>query len=97
MNLCPHDFPHQSCPPEGYSYEFSELKRNVVAIWLRNHSTFSYTTEPVRTIWGFHNTKTGKYYSPVNSKKVGKEVRLSDTRSFTAMQLNLNPLERAFV
>ena len=97
MNLCPHDFTHQSCPPEGYSYEYSEFKRNVVAIWLRNHSTFSYTTEPVRTIFGFYNTKSGKYYAPINSKKMGKEVKLSDTTPYTAMPLNLNPLERAFL
>jgi len=100
MNLCPHDFTHQSCPPEGYSYEYSEFKRNVVAIWLRNHSTFSYTNEPVRTIWGMaKRNKNGSttYYAPVNSKKMGKEVRLSDTRNFTAMPLNLNPLEAAFL
>jgi len=95
MNLCPLDFPHQ--PPEGYSYEYTSFKRNVTAIWLRNHSFFVYTSDPVRTIWGFFNTKTGKYYAPINSKKVGKEVRLSDTRNFTAMPLNLNPLEAAFL
>ena len=90
-NLCPPEFPHKA--PEGYSYEFSSFKRNLTAIWLRNHSTFSYTSDPVRTIFGFYNTKTGKYYAPINSKKVGKEVRLSDTRPYTAMQPNLNPLE----
>jgi len=93
MNLCPHDFPHQ--PPKGYSYEFEQFKRNVVAIWLRNHGVFSYTTEQPRTIWGFVNTKTGKYYAKIKTKKIGKEVQLSDTRNFTAMQLNLNPLEAA--
>ena len=95
MILCPPEFTHKA--PENHSYEFFAFKRNVISIWLRNHSTFSYTTEPVRTIWGFHNTKSGKYYAPVNSKKMGKEVRLSDTRNFTAMQLNLNPLEAAFL
>jgi len=95
MNLCPLDFPHQ--PPEGYSYEYTSFKRNVTAIWLRNHSVFSYTSDPVRTIWGFFNTKTGKYYAPINSKRIGKEVRLSDTREYTAMQLNLSPLEAAFL
>ena len=95
MNLCPLDFPHQ--PPEGYSYEYTSFKRNVTAIWLRNHSVFSYTSDPVRTIFGFYNTKTGKYYAPVNSKKMGKEVKLSDTTPYTAMPLNLNPLEAAFL
>ena len=88
-------FPHD--PPEGYSYEFTSFKRNVIAIWLRNHAVFSYTSEPVRTIWGFYDSKKRKYYSPVNHKKIGKEVQLSDTRPYTAMPLNLNPLEAALL
>ena len=95
IDLCPPDFTHQA--PEGYSYEYTSFKRNVTAIWLRNHSTFSYTSDPVRTIWGFYDSKKRKYYSPINSKKVGKEVQLSDTRTYTAMPLNLNPLEAAFL
>lgn len=94
-DLCPPDFTHKA--PEGYSYEFSSFKRNVTAIWLRNHSLFVYTSDPVRTIWGFYDSKKRKYYSPVNHKKVGKEVQLSDTRTYTAMPLNLNPLEAAFL
>lgn len=94
-NLCPPEFTHKA--PEGYSYEFSSFKRNVTAIWLRNHAMFSYTSDPVRTIWGFYDSRKRKYYSPVNHKKVGKEVQLSDTRSYTAMPLNLNPLEAAFL
>ena len=93
MNLCPRDFTHQ--PPEGYSYEYTSFKRNVTAIWLRNHSTFTYTSDPVRTIFGFYDTKKGKYYAPINSKKMGKEVKLSDTTPYTAMPLHLNPLEAA--
>lgn len=95
IDLCPPDFTHKA--PEGYSYEYTSFKRNVTAVWLRNHSVFSYTSDPVRTIFGFYNTKTGKYYAPVNSKKMGKEVKLSDTTPYTAMPLNLNPLERAFL
>ena len=95
IDLCPPDFTHKA--PEGYSYEFSSFKRNITAIWLRNHSVFSYTSDPVRTIWGFYDSKKRKYYSPVNHKKVGKEVQLSDTRTYTAMPLNLNPLEAAFL
>ena len=95
IDLCPPDFTHKA--PEGYSYEYTSFKRNVTAIWLRNHSTFSYTSDPVRTIWGFYDSKKRKYYSPINSKKVGKEVQLSDTRTYTAMPLNLNPLEAAFL
>ena len=94
MNL-PDGFPHK--PPQGYSYEVKEHKRNMVSIWLRNHATFSYTSDPVRTIWGFYNTKKGCYHAPINSTKHGDQVDIEDTRDYTAMQLNLNPLMRAFL
>ena len=93
MNLCPPDFTHKA--PEGYSYEFSTFKRNVTAIWLRNHSVFSYTSDPVRTIWGFYDRKKECYYAPINSTKCGNQVGIADTRNYTAMSLNLNPLEVA--
>lgn len=89
----PNDFPHQ--PPEGYSYEVKEHKRNVLAIWLRHHRKYAYSDDDVRTIWGFYNTKTGTYSSPINSTKCGDKVDINNTRSYTAMQLNLNPLEYA--
>ena len=91
----PLDFPHQ--PPENFSYEVQDHKRNVVAIWLRHHCKYSYTNDDVRTIWGFYNGKKREYYAPINSKKAGKVVDIKDTRNYTAMQLNLNPLERAFL
>ena len=69
----------------------------MVSIWLRNHTTFSYTSDPVRTIWGFYNTKKGCYHAPINSTKHGDQVDIEDTRDYTAMQLNLNPLMRAFL
>ena len=94
MNL-PDGFPHK--PPEGYSYEVKEHKRNMVSIWLRNHASFSYTSDPVRTIWGFYNTKKGCYRAPINSTKHGNQVDIKDTRDYTAMQLNLNPLMQAFL
>jgi len=102
MNLLelPLDFPHKA--PEGYSYYVQEFKRNVVSIWLLHHTTYSYTSDPIYTIWGFCKTKTTKrstthtYHAPINSNKIGKEVSISDTRPLTAMQLNLNPLEAAF-
>ena len=87
------EFTHKA--PDGYSYEFKEHKRGVIAIWLRNHATFSYTSDPVRTIWGFFDGKKGYYYAPINATKHGDKVDIADTRDFTAMQLNLNPLEAA--
>jgi|TARA_B100000035_G_scaffold309704_1_gene316316 hypothetical protein len=93
MNL-PNDFPHQ--PPENYSYEVTQHKRNVVAIWLRDYRKYVYTSDDVRTIWGFYDTKRGEYFAPINHKKQGQSVDITDTRSYTAMQLNLNPLMSAF-
>ena len=91
----PHDFPHQ--PPKGYSYEVEEFKKNVVAIWIRNHSQFSYNGgAPVKSIWGFYNSKTREYHAPVNPKKVGDVVNINSTTPYSAMQLNLKGLEVFF-
>jgi len=92
----PHDFPHQ--PPKGYSYEVQEHKRNVIAIWICNHSKFTYNDGDIaKSIWGFYNTKQRTYYSPINSTKQGDQVDVSNTRPYSAMQLNLNPLMSAFL
>jgi len=94
----PSDFIHVA--PEGYSYHVEEFKKNVHAVWLNHHRQYDYNLkEPVKTIWGFikYTKKGHKYYSPIDCKKVGKEVNIEDTRDFTAIPLNLNPLEAAFV
>ena len=92
----PPSFAHE--PPEGYSYEVKEHKRNLLAIWLCDHNEYIFNSgAPVKCIWGFYNTKKQQYYAPINHKKCGDEVRFSDTRPYTAMQLNLNPLEAAFL
>ena len=90
----PKTFQHQ--PPEGYSYEVKQFKRDVLSIWICNHSVFSYTEDTPKSIWGFWNSKKELYYAPINSKKVGSEVNISQTTPYSAMQLNLNPLESAF-
>jgi hypothetical protein len=97
----PPDFIHTA--PKGYSYEVEQIKRNYLAIWIVNHSIFSYTNTPPRSIWGFVKYKTTKkggtsrtYYAPINSNKVGKEVDINDTQPYSAMQLNLTALEAAF-
>ena len=90
------DFPHT--PPKGYSYEQTQFKRNVVAIWIRNHAKFDYNGgTPVKSIWGFYDTKTKCYYAPINSSKQGDKVSIKSTTPYSAMQLNLNPLEAAFI
>ena len=97
----PLDFPHT--PPEGYKYEVEQFRSNVVRIWLRHPDTYNYTSDPVRTVWGFVKTTGGKrspkktYHAPINANKVGDSVDINDTRCYTAMQLNLSPLERAFL
>jgi len=93
----PNDFPYQSCPPQGYSYETTLFKRNILAIWICNHGKFSYTNKTPKSIWGFWCGKTKKYYAPINSSKLGSEVDIKDTTAYSSMQLNLNPLERAFL
>ena len=90
------EFPHKA--PKGYSYEQTQFRKNVVAIWICNHSEFSYNAgAPVKSIWGFYNTKTKCYHAPINATKCGDEVRFDDTTPYSAMQLNLNPLEQCLM
>lgn len=87
----PTSFTHK--PPKGYSYEVTQFKRNLIAIWIVNHQNFFYTTKTPKSIWGFFNTKSQTYHAPINHKTVGKKVDISDTRCYTSMQIKLNPLE----
>ena len=87
----PPDFIHIA--PKGFSYELQNHKRNVISIWLRNHAAFSYTSDPVKTIWGFYNTKTREYFAPKNSKTLGDIVDINSTTPYTSMQLNRKGLE----
>ncbi len=91
----PPDFIHE--PPKGFSYEVKSHKSNLVAIWLLHHRKYCYSSDPVRTIWGFYNTKQRCYHAPINSTKHGDKVDIINTRPYTAMQLKLTPLEAAFV
>ena len=90
------EFPHRA--PKGMHYEQTDFKRNVVAIWIHYDRRFDYNLgDPVRCIWGFYNTKTRTYYSPINSKSIGQSVDIKNTTPYTAMQLLKTPLESAFV
>ena len=83
--------------PDGYYYEYEEFKHNVVRIWLCNTHQFDYNLgASTRTIHSFYNSKQNKYYAPVNSKTIGKEVDIKSTRNYTAMPLKQTPLEAAF-
>ena len=89
------EFPHKA--PKGMHYETEEFKRNVTSIWIVYDHKFDYNLgKSVRCIWGFYNSKTKEYFSPVNSKTIGKRVSLNDTTPYTAMQLKQTPLESAF-
>jgi hypothetical protein len=91
----PSSFIHS--PPDGYYYEPEEFKRNFISIWLCNTRKFVYNGgAPTRTIHSFYNTKSGEYFSPINSKTVGARVNITDTRNYTAMPLKLNPLMSCF-
>ena len=92
----PDDFPHK--PPKGYRYTTLQFKSNVISIWTVHQHGFVYNghTESY-CIWGFYNTKEQQYYAPINSSKLGSEVDIKDTTAYSSMQLNLNPLERAFL
>jgi len=90
------EFPHKA--PKGYSYEIEEFKRNVLAIWIVNHSHFDYNgRSDIRSIWGFYNSKTKQYHSPINSKTVGSCVDINQTTPYSAMMIKFNPLMSAFV
>ena len=88
--MLPQTFKHH--PPEGYSYEVSQFKRDILSIWICNHAKFSYTDKTPKSIWGFYNRKTKQYHSPINSSKPGDKVSIEQTTPYSAMQLNLNPL-----
>ena len=89
----PPDFPHE--PPKGYHYEVESFRRNVCRICIINDGSFSYTDVAPKSVWGFYNTKSRTYSAPINFSKQGDTVDINKTRPYTAMQLNLNPLEAA--
>jgi len=90
------EFPHKA--PEGYRYEYEDFKRNVISIWIWNGTRFDYNGgTPVRSIWGFYNTKTRTYHAPVNSNTIGNVVSIERTSPYSAMVPKQTPLEAAYV
>ena len=81
---------------DGYEYVIDDFNKSTKRIWIINHTQeFVYRegAGPPRSVWGFYKPKTKEYFAPINSKKIGKKVRIEDTSPFTAMQKNFNPLE----
>ena len=88
-------FPHKA--PKGYHYEQTQFKRNVTAIWICDDHTYDYNNgKPVRCIWGFYNSKTKQWHSPINSSTVGDVVDPQRTTPYSAMTIKVNPLEACF-
>ena len=84
-------------PPKGYHYEVEAYRRNIVSFWLCGGPKYLHRDNTsARTIHSFYDYKKNKWYSPINSKKIGNEVAPEDMRPWTAMPLNLNPLMSAF-
>jgi len=95
VDLIP-QFTHKS--PPGMHYEVEEFKRNVFSIWIHYDREFDYNLgKPVSCIWGFYDYKKCQFYSPINSKTIGKEIKFQHTRPWTAMPIKQTPLEAAFV
>ena len=93
MNL---KFPHN--PPNNYYYEFVPFKSDYVSIWISCSGVFTYNSGgKSSSIWGFYNTKTDTYYSPVTPTQLGNKVEIGRTTPYSAMIRNLNPLEAAFL
>ena len=90
------EFPHKA--PPGYSYEFEDFKRNTIAIWICCHRQFDYNLgKPVRSIWGYYDSKKRVYSAPVNAKTVGAVVSVDNTTPYSAMIPKQTPLEAAYV
>jgi len=95
IDLIP-QFTHKS--PPGMHYEVEDFKRNIFRIWVCYDREFDYNLgKPVKCCWGFYNYKKCEFYSPVNSKEVGKVVSFKNTRNYTAMPLKQTILESCFV
>lgn len=79
--------------PSTYHYKFErDFKQNFVAIWLYHNCRYDYNLgKETKSIWGFYNTKTKEFYSPKNSKTIGRIVNINKTTPYTAMQLCQSP------
>ena len=91
------EFPHQ--PPQGFEYWTDDYSKTIKRIWIRNKTReFIYGDEKhPSSVWGFYCTRKKEYLAPINYKKPGKVVKLHNTTPYTAMSLNLTPIQSAFL
>jgi hypothetical protein len=83
--------------PDNMFYEVEEFKKDIFRIWICYKRKFDYNNgKPVKCVWGFYSLKKCKYFAPVNSITVGKEVSFGNTTPFSSMQIKKSPLEAAF-
>lgn len=84
--------------PEGTFYQVQEFKRNIFSIWICYKKKFDYNNgKPVKCCWGFYDYKKCKFFAPVNSSTVGKEVKFDNTRAWSSMPINTTGVEAFFV
>ena len=90
------EFPHTA--PQGYEYWSDDYSKTIKRIWIRNISREFLYGDDIHpsSVWGFYCKRKGEYLAPINYKKPGKVVKLHNTTPFTAMPLNLTPLQLAF-
>lgn len=75
-------------PPKGYYYKVEKFKKDILSIYLHHEYSYDYNNgKPVKTIWGFYNTKTKEFFSPINSTTIGKVVDVNKTTKYTAMPI----------
>lgn len=73
-------------PPNNFTYEFTDFKKDVVQIWIWNHQYLDYRNgAPVRSVWGFYHRKKQEFYSPINAKTIGSVVSFEETTPYSAM------------
>lgn len=90
------EFPHRP-PTKEYAYEYEEFNTQIIRIWLCCSRRFDYNLgKPTKSIWGFYNSKKKEYLAPINSTKPGKQVNISHTTPYSAMQIHQTPLEKCF-
>ena len=84
--------------PEDCTYEVEEFKSGVFTIWIRYNREFDYNLgKSVKCIWGFYSHKKCEFYSPINSKTMGKVVDFENTTKYSAMPIKKSILESCFV
>ena len=80
-------FKHKS--PQNTFYEMEHLKGNLYKIWICFKYNFSYANgKKVKSCWGFYDLVKCKFYSPLDSKTPGKEVKFELTSPWSSVQVN---------